>query len=651
MLEERRVDRSSALDPVTFEVLKNAFSTIADQMAEQILRTCHSFVIYCRDFSSALCDAEGNTIAQGTQDLAAHVGTLHLTAKAVIESFKDDINPGDVFLVNDPYRGGTHFPDVRVVRPIFAAERLIAFSQANGHWADVGGAVPGSENFHAKDYFADGLRIPPVRVWERGRFLSDVVELITCNTRAPSDAEGDLSAQTEATRVGETEVLRLVDKYGLETVLTAFDEVQDYVERFTRARIAKLPDGTWETEDYIDFDPAGEEGFVPVRIKMTISGDRVHYDLSGSHPAVASNQNACFGGSFSGVVGGMKMFFPDIPLNSGFYRAISVELPPGSVVNADPPAAVSGFVMPYEKIMNSVIELWSELVPERAMACSFNIEYLEIGGWDRRDDGDEFFMWYDWMVGGWGARADRDGSSAYSAIFGAGLMTQPVEGQERLCPVVMTRHELAEDSGGPGRFRGGLGVVKGGLLTDAERTVMSYLCDRERAITWGIQGGLPSNPHGVSVERDGVRTFVGAQFADLQIEAGTSFERPSAGGGGLGDPLERDPEAVKEDVLDGYVSAPRAVKDYGVVLAEVGDGYEVDADATDREREQIRGLRLDWLREDAESVARRYRDGELDELDLIRRYGVILDWKTGTLLERTTTSFREMMWRRTASHW
>jgi N-methylhydantoinase B len=642
------------LDPVTFEVLKNGFSTIVDEMAEQILRTCHSFVLYCRDFSSALCDRHGNTIAQGKQDLAAHVGTLHFTAQAVIEAFGSEMHPGDVFLINDPFRGGTHFPDVRVVRPIFVDDELIAFAQSNGHWSDVGGAVPGSENFKARDYFADGFRIPPVRVWDRGTYRDDVVRLIVSNMRAPSDAEGDLRAQTEATRVAERELLRMIEKYGLDTVLTAFEETQSYVERFVRARIAQLPDGSWQTEDYLDYDPAGGEGLVPVRLKMTIDGDRIHYDLTGSHPVVASNQNAGFGGSFSGVVGGMKMFFPDVPLNSGFYRPITVELPPGTVVNADPPAAVSGFVMPYEKIMNSVIELWSELIPERAMACSFNIEYLEVGGWDTRADSDEFFMWYDWMVGGWGGRHDRDGASPYSAIFGAGLATQPIEGQERLSPVLMTRHELLADSGGPGRFRGGLGVIKGGRLTDATRTVMSYLCDRERAITWGIQGGLPSNPHGVTVEKDGEREFLGAQFADVEIESGTTFERPSAGGGGLGDPLDRNPEAVREDVIDGYVTVERALRDYGVVLHPLGqdeDVYELDLPATEDARAHIRAHRRAWLDEDAQQIADRYTAGELTVLDVIRQYGVILDWQTGAVHPKTTETFRAMMRKRAAASW
>ena len=217
------------LDPVTFEVLKNAFVTIVDQMAEQILRTCHSFVIYSRDFSSALCDPQGNTIMQGSQDIAVHVGTLHLTAKAVVDAFGDGMRPGDVFAINDPYVGGTHFNDVRIVRPIFHDGELICLAESNGHWADMGGSVPGSFDVSAKDHFGEGVRIPPLRIYDEGVYRQDIVRMIVSNTRAPSDAEGDCLAQVEATAVAEREILRLCEKYGRETIVTAFDEVQDYV--------------------------------------------------------------------------------------------------------------------------------------------------------------------------------------------------------------------------------------------------------------------------------------------------------------------------------------------------------------------------------------------------------------------------------------
>jgi N-methylhydantoinase B len=649
--------RAYTLDPVTFEVLKNAFITTVDQMAEQILRTCHSFVIYARDFSSALNDRNGDTIMQGSQDIAVHVGTLHFTCKAIIEAFRDDIHPGDVFATNDPYVGGTHFNDVRIVRPIFYEDEIIAYAQSNGHWADVGGSVPGSFDVNAKEHFQEGIRVPPLRIWDQGRYLSDVVNMIVSNTRVPSDAEGDLHAQAEATRVAELEILRLVDKYGIDTVLTAFQEVQDYVERLTRQRIAELPDGTWQTEDYIDYDPSVGEGLIPVKVKMTIEGDQLSYDLSGSHPCIGSFINAGFGSAFSGVIAGTKTFFPDVPLNSGFYRAVQVDLGPvGSVVNAPWPVAVTGFCSgPYEKIMNSIFELWSKLQPERAIACSFNLEYLLVGGHDARRDDRPIFMWYEWMVGGWGGRNGKDGSNATAPIFGVGLAVQPLEAQERLCPVLTTGHQILTDSSGPGRFRGGCGVEKGALLREAENTVMSYMCDRARSITWGIEGGLPSMPHGVWLNKGTERErFLGAVFSNVTVGPGDRFTRPSAGGGGFGDPLERDPAAVREDVADGYVTVERARKDYGVVLSEV-DGelaqYAVDEEETAREREQIRAERRGWLEQDPASVAERYRAGELDVLDLIRRYGVILDWDTGELFPKTTDQFRAMLQRRMVPHW
>lgn len=647
------------LDPVTFEVLKNAFTTIVDEMAEQILRSCHSFVIYNRDFSSALCDRDGNTVAQGSQDIAVHVGTLHFTAKAILDAFPGDMKPGDVFAVNDPYLGGTHFSDIRIVRPIFHDGEMIALAQSNGHWADVGGSVPGSFDVTAREHFGEGLRIPPVRLWENGQYLHDVARLIVSNTREPSDAEGDLFAQEAATRVAEEELTRLIDKYGIDDVLRAFAEVQDYTEALLRKRLADAPDGEWTSEDYLDFDPAtGEEGFIPVKVRMAIKGSEIEFDFSGSHGTIGSIMNAGFGGSFSGVVSGMKMMFPDVPLNSGFFRPVSVNAPLGTIVNAPWPVAVSGFLMTYEKIINTVIEMWSELIPERAMASSYQEEYLLVGGRDARSGGHRpTFMWYDYMAGGWGGRNGRDGANGLSPIFGVGLMIQSVEGQERLTPVITTRHELLVDSGGPGEFRGGVGVTKGAILTQAEDVVMSYLCDRERSVLWGIHGGLPSNPLGVELTRaDGTREVLGAAFAHVRVKEGDAFSRPSGGGGGFGDPLDREPERVLDDVIDGYVSASRARKDYGVVIVETGDpytdfGFAVDPGATAQERERIGSARREWLRADPTEVAARFKDGELDALDLVRQYGVILDWGTGTVLPKSTATFRAMLARRAESYW
>ena len=626
-------------------------------MAQQFRLTCHSFVIYAQDFSCGLADARGDTISQGEQDIAVQVGTQHLVCKNIIDEFRSDIHPGDVFVSNDPYAGGSHFNDVRVLRPIFAGDDLIAWAMANGHWSDVGGSVPGSFDVKAREHFGEGLRISPVRIWSRGEFLGDVAKLIVGNTRAPDDNMSDLNAQAEATRVCEREILRLVGRYGKEVVTLAFSEVIAHVAALFRARIAELEDGTWTASDYLDSDPALGEGMIPITVSLTIKGDQLSYDLSSSSPAVASFMNSAAGATLSGIIAGTKRFFPDIPINAGLINSINVELGPvGSVINAAWPTAVSGFVSgSFEKVINAIFELWSQIMPERAIACSFNLEYLLIGGRDVRFAERPIFMWYDWMVGGWGARNGFDGASAASPLFGAGFASQPIEGQERLNPVVTTHCRIVADSGGPGEFRGGCGVEKGGQLTDAELTIMSYCCDRARSIPWGVNGGLPSTPQGLWVNPGSPRAeYLGAVFSNVELVSGDAFSRPSSGGGGFGDPLNRDLQAVLDDVIDGYVTTSRAELDYGVVIDDSGEmtrSWLVDLAATMRKREYIRQNRHMWLAEDAEVIARRYRSGELSQLDLIRQYGVIVEWGTGELLVKTTKQHRELLLRRAATSW
>ena len=637
------------LDPVTFEVLRNSFGNLVDRMAEQIIRTCYSFVIYNRDFSNCLNDAN--------DDIAVHVGTLQPTCKETLEYFEGDINEGDVFIINDPYLGATHINDVRIMRPVFHEGEFIAVTQSNGHWADVGGPAPGSFNIEAKQHFAEGLRIPPLKIWDEGEFREDVANLLVTNMRLSEDRLGDLRAQAQATKIAEERLLELVDKYGVDTVMTAFGESQDYVERIMRERISELPDGTWHTRDYIDSDPNKEEGLVTVDVEMTIDGDEVHYDLSGSDEYVGSFLNSTYGTALSGLIAGTKMFFPDVPLNAGIYRVISADMPVGTVVNAPEPVAVTGSVAgAYEKIMNAVFELWSEVLPERAMACAFNLEYLLAGGKDARpgSDGQEF-MWYDWMAGGWGGREGKDGSNATAPIFGAGLAVQPLEGQERDTPLLTSEHTIVTDSGGPGEYRGGCGVRKGATLLEADDAVMSYCSDRARSVTWGVFGGLPGVPHGVRLERKGEEPVeLGTVFSGEPVDDGDFFVRPSSGGGGYGDPLDRDPEAVREDVVDEYVSVERAERDYGVVVEVVDEDLrevEIDEEATEESRAYIREHRRDWLTADPHEVARRHREGELDVLDLVRRYGVIVEPESGEVLETTTEQFREMLQKRSASYW
>ena len=644
----------SKLDPVTFEVLKNAFQGAVENMSEQVLRTCHSFVLFNRDFSSGLCDRNGELVSHGRMDLSGHIGTMHRTCKAVIEEFGDDMKPGDVFITNDAYLGNTHWNDVRVIRPVFYNDEIITYTQSSGHWADIGGNVPGSFDVTATTHFSEGLRITPIRVWDGGRYLKDVAKMVAANTRVPNDSEGDLIAQAESTRVGERELMRIIDKYGLDTVLIAFDEVQDYVERFVRKRLASLPDGTWERVDYLDQDQGHPgDGLIPIHVKMTKKGTELEFDFEGTHSAVATNVNSPIGCTYSALAVGVKMFFPEIPLNSGFFRTITCKVPEGSLVDAKWPTACTAFLMTFEKIINSVLSIWSEIDPSRAMACSFNLDYLQVGGFDGRANNDQPFMLYDWMSGGWGAGYDMDGGT-YSAFFGVSLKSQPVEGQERMAPAITLQHELICDSAGPGKSRGGLGVVKSVRFTDIKMTVASFASDRARAVVWGDFGGLPSQPISAILQRDNNQTDLGVSFANVPLQPGDVLTRPSAGGGGYGDPLDRNPDDVLEDVIDEYVSVRRALVDYGVVVKVIDKelcSYELDMEATKKQREQIRRERQDWLKTDMYLIADRFHKGELDQLDLVRQYGVILDWGTGELLPKTTETYRELMQERSAAAW
>ncbi|KZY49197.1 hydantoinase B/oxoprolinase family protein [Sulfitobacter sp. KE29] len=644
------------LDPVTFEVLKNSFITSVDQMAEQMLRTCYSFVIYNRDFSNGLHDAQGNCVAQGNSDIAVHVGTLHYTCKDVIRAFEGDMYPGDVYAVNDPYAGGTHFSDVRLIRPIFDEETLIGFSQSNGHWSDLGGSVPGSFNVTAHEMFGEAVRITPIRLFRKGKFCADVANMIAANTRDPASIIGDIHSQAQATQVAERELQRLVGKYGRDQVTQGMEEVQDYVERAVRQRISDLPDGTWEAVDYIDRDPGAGEGMIPIHIKMTIKGDEILYDFEGSHPTISSIYNSAHGATFSAVVAGMKTFFPDLPLNSGFYRMVEIKAPENSVVSAEWPVAVTGFLMPFEKIMNAIFEMWSQIMPERAIACAFNLEYLLAGGNDLRKPEKPIYMFYEWLPGGWGGRNGKDGSDVTTACFGTGLMSQPSEGNERVNPTRADEFQIKQDSPGPGKWRGGAGVIKASTLLEADNTVMSYICDRERAVVWGVEGGLPSMPHGLMVEHaeTGQQNWLGSVFSNYKIKSGDRFTRPTAGGGGYGDPMERDPERVRQDVIDEYVSVERAKTDYGVVI-KVNDAdtldFEIDVEATRKARAHIRENREAWARTDPEVVSRLYRNGEINEMDAVRQYAVILDWGSGEVMPKSTQQFRESFERRSVAHW
>ena len=650
--------RLYTLDPVTFEVLKNAFTNTVDQMAEQILRTCHSFVIFARDFSSSLCDVEGNTIMQGSQDIAVHVGTLHYTCKAVIEAFEGDIHPGDVFAINDPYLGGTHFNDVRIIRPIFVDGEVIAYAQSNGHWADVGGTVPGSFDINAKEHFGEGLRIPPIRIWDKGKYLGDIVRMFASNTRAPDMIIGDLQAQAEATRVAEREILRLVEKYGKPTIMTAFSEVQDYVEILTRRRIAEMPDGVWETEDYIDYDPSIGEGLIPIKVKMTIEGDQLSYDLSGSHPAVGTFLNAGFGSAFSGVIAGTKTFFPDVPLNSGFYRARAGRPRAGrlgrqrALADRGHGLLLRALREDHERDLRAVVEAHA-----RARAGLLVQPRVPARRRPRRPPRGQAVLH---VVRLDGRRLGRPQRPRRLQLHGADLRRRPRGAAARGPGAALPgRHDAARD---PHRLRRAGAVPRRlrrreGRDADRRRAHGDVVLVRPRALDRVGHRGRAALAAARRLAQPGQRRRALPGRRLLQRadrgRATCSRARPRAAAAtATRSSATRRASARTSPTATSRSSAPsRTTASSSARSTPTSRSTRSTSRPPRRARASIAAARRGWLEEDAESVAKRYRDGELDVLDLVRHYGVILDWGTGELLPKTTVTFRAMLQRRSASHW
>lgn len=591
------------VDPVTFSILSSAFVSLVDEMVGALQDACLSFVIYVGDVSGGLLNTRGELVAQGTRDVAVHVGALQPSTQSVIEDFGEEeagIEEGDVFAFNDPYRGGTHLPDMTFISPIFWDERLVAFTATKGHWSDVGGATPGSMNALAADIHAEGLVIPPLKVVSRGVVRHDVRNLIMANIRIPLNATGDLIAHIEAARVGERRLHTLIRKYGLDTVLASMAEALDHSERELAEEIRRCPEGTWETEDFIDYDPqAPEDGPVRVSLKMTIRHDppKVIYDMRGSGPPVRSGMNGTHGSTFGALVAGTKYIFPKPSMNAGWLRIIEAVFPETSVVNAIRPYAVCGEVSgAYEKTTACIQRVWAQVVPQRSFAGNFNLEYVVAGGVDDRPGRhDAYFVYYHWHTGGWGGMYGADGRDCGAAIFGLGILNQSSEVIERMWPVTFDRLAPVTDSMGAGRWRGGAGLESVLRVENTGGVRLSYIADR------GEDG--PGGPRGLFGGSDGIPIRVVKNlgtdreqdlpiyFADEFIGQHGTFYHVSSGGGGYGDPLERDPEAVLEDVLDRYVSLESARRDYGVVI-DVGDDdlldHRIDIEGTRVLRAQIR---------------------------------------------------------------
>jgi N-methylhydantoinase B len=577
------------MDPVTVAITRNAMASIVNEMNLALFRSAFSPVITeGRDIGGAIMDRHGRLVAQGDWDLAVFVGMLEFGHRAILQEYGADLHPGDVFIMNDPFVGGTHFNDVGVVRPVFDGGELAAFVAVCGHWPDVGGQEPGSFVANAREHFQEGMRIPPLRLFEAGRPNDAVFRLIAANMRIPEERVADAHAQAGATRVGETRLQELASRRGWGTLTAVMDEVVAHSERLLRQEIAAIPDGVYLGEDFVDMESLDRPYPKRVALRLTVAGDEMTFDFSDSDSESLSASNSTYSATASAVFVTVKSLFPDIPMNHGCFEPITVIAPLGTVVNARPPRAISSMAATvYEKVIGSALAaLEHALPPERVVGTPYNLINLTIGG----QHAGRPFVAYLFSEGGFGARATKDGPPGLVSLYGGGARITPAEVMERRYPMLFEEWALWPDSGGPGRFRGGVGSRKTFRLLEGEAR-LSCLGDRERFPPAGVLGGGPGAAHGLVLnEGDPSEEDLTLKAVGRLIRAGDRVTIKAGGGGGYGDPLERDPILVLDDVAKGLVSVSHAAAAYGVVVR--GDGT-LDEEATVRERTRLRASRGD----------------------------------------------------------
>ena len=546
-------------DPATFEVVKNSLQKAAEEMKIVLAKTAYSPVLkVAGDYSCGIFDAKGDMVAQGP-DLPIHLGSMPDAVRAVIQSFGDDIHDGDVFIHNDPYFGGSHLPDVNVVGPAFHGDRLLGFGCVRAHWPDIGSATPGSYGA-VTEIYGEGLRLPPLRIYAQGKLDRNVEAIIRANVRTPDERWGDLSAQIASNRRASQRLFDLAEKYGPERLTDIMAAVLDYSERMMRTLLEKLPDGEGSFEDFCDGDGIIEQGededaTFTIRMKIAKHGDTIEVDFDGTDAAVSGPMNAPLSVTASGVYCSLKMIVdPDglIPANSGAWRPITVSAPEGTVVNAAFPSPVvyANHEMSH-RVADMTFGALAKIMPDRVMACSQGTSaIMTFGGVDYRTGGR--YVSYESVKGGFGARPNKDGINALSSGI-ANTMNTPIEALEMSFPLRVDCYELIPDSGGQGKYRGGLGTRR--AWTVLEKTARATVCmERTKSPPFGVSGGCFGRLGKATLRLpNGTEQSLPSKGA-FDVPAGGQVILEAPGSGGYGDEAERDQAANDSDIEDGYVT-------------------------------------------------------------------------------------------------
>ena len=547
------------------EVIKNGLESIADGMALTVVRTSRSSVVRTSlDFSTGVLDSHGELVGQSACS-PTHLGGMMPALQACLDHFEGRIYPGDIFISNDPYEGGSHLPDIFLFKPVFAGERIVAHLCAMAHHTDIGGRVAGGNACDSTEIYQEGLRIPPLKLRERGEENETIVRILEKAVRVPDKVLGDLRGQQATLHYGEREYTKLVERYGVDGLESSITQLLDYTEELTRKSIAAMPDGTWTFSDFVDNDGFDD---VPIEIVATVTkqGEQIAVDFTGTskqcrgaiQPVFATTKAMVYA-VLRSVLGG------DIPNTSGYFRAVSVTAPEGTFVNPLPPAPVAARALGCRRITHALYGAFAQALPGRVFACPGGGEVgVGAGGYDKSKT-----PWQAWVYlefhneTACGGRPTKDGMDGQGANI-SNLANIPVETIEAEQPIRIEEYGLIADTEGAGKYRGGLGMVRTYryLLDD---TVVQVRADREKTAPYGLNGGLASSTTKVTVTKGGeTKSMPGKFLENLSTSDMLRIEWPGAGG--WGDPLEREPQTVLDDVIAEKVSLERARDVYGVVI-------------------------------------------------------------------------------------
>jgi len=577
---------TTTVDPITLSVVRGVLETTQREMTLALEKTARSSVFnLAHDYSTALFNATPEMILQG-QDIPIHLGSLVPAMKAVAAYFGDDIHEGDLILHNDPAWGGSHAIDTCMYKPVFHEGKLVYWTVCKGHLTDIGGPVPAGYNPNAKEIYAECLRIPPVKIWDRGVPRRDVLNLILTNMRARRDQEGDFNALIGACQVGERNLLAMLGKYGAATVGAAIDTLLDMAEEHMRGLIREVPDGTYSGTAILE-DAGHGFGDFEITATVTITGDDCHIAIK-SPPQVPYFINSYEGNSHSGVYLGLMMFaqLPP-PYNEGLYRCVSVDFgPKGTLCNAKEPAPhMNCTTTPMETLTDAVRLAFEQAMPSKVSASWGHANGLNIAGWDKRHDEEYVTMVLATIISGAGATPSQDGWHACGpeCCFGA-LTSGDVELLEHAYPIIIHRYSLMTDSGGAGKFRGGSGTAWEVEPLDGDMTFIMF-GEGRRIPAMGAAGArsamVSAKVGRLELTRGGETTTIRDNVIET-IRPGERVTNMNPGGGGYGNPFERPVEKVVEDVRNGLVSAEGARADYGVAID--AETLAVDVEETARLR-------------------------------------------------------------------